>query len=67
MARAGASGASQVILATAGYDHTIRFWDATTSTCYRTLQHADSVRSLLLSMPLRSLTDGSLLSRTDSP
>mmetsp|Transcript_19620 Transcript_19620/g.63725 ORF Transcript_19620/g.63725 Transcript_19620/m.63725 type:complete len:308 (-) Transcript_19620:1124-2047(-) len=31
-----------VVLATAGYDHTIRFWEATTGACYRTLQYADS-------------------------
>ncbi|KAJ7564203.1 hypothetical protein O6H91_02G006900 [Diphasiastrum complanatum] len=31
-----------VVLATAGYDHTIRFWEATSGRCYRTLQHADS-------------------------
>ena len=34
--------ASQVVLATAGYDHTIRFWEATSGVCYRTLQYADS-------------------------
>lgn len=33
---------SQVVLATAGYDHTVRFWEATSGICYRTLQHADS-------------------------
>ncbi|KAK9810741.1 hypothetical protein WJX73_004286 [Symbiochloris irregularis] len=33
---------SQVVLATAGYDHTIRFWEATTGICYRTLQYSDS-------------------------
>lgn len=31
-----------VVLATAGYDHTIRFWEATSGICYRTLQHPDS-------------------------
>ncbi len=31
-----------VILATAGYDHTVRFWQAPTGVCQRTLQHADS-------------------------
>jgi G protein beta subunit-like protein len=31
-----------VVLATAGYDHTIRFWEATTGRCYRTLQYTDS-------------------------
>ncbi|XP_024543016.1 protein LST8 homolog [Selaginella moellendorffii] len=31
-----------VILATAGYDHTIRFWEATSGRCYRVLQYTDS-------------------------
>ncbi|ERN07853.1 protein LST8 homolog isoform X1 [Amborella trichopoda] len=31
-----------VILATAGYDHTIRFWEAKSGRCYRTLQYPDS-------------------------
>jgi len=31
-----------VVLATAGYDHTVRFWEATRGVCYRTLQYADS-------------------------
>lgn len=31
-----------VVLATAGYDHTIRFWEATAAQCSRTLQYADS-------------------------
>ena len=39
---------SQVVLATAGYDHTIRFWEATSGICYRTLQYADSQVSFLL-------------------
>mmetsp|Transcript_32623 Transcript_32623/g.45270 ORF Transcript_32623/g.45270 Transcript_32623/m.45270 type:complete len:316 (+) Transcript_32623:173-1120(+) len=33
---------SSVVLATAGYDHTVRFWQATSGICYRTLQYADS-------------------------
>ena len=37
----------QVILATAGYDHTIKFWAAHTGVCTGTLQHADSQVSLL--------------------
>ena len=32
----------EVILATAGYDHTIRFWKAHTGQCTRTVQHTDS-------------------------
>jgi len=31
-----------VVLATAGYDHTVRFWEATRGVCYRTLQYSDS-------------------------
>lgn len=37
-----------VILATAGYDHTIRFWEATSGRCYRTLQYPDSVSLYLM-------------------
>ncbi|PGH12330.1 hypothetical protein AJ80_06740 [Polytolypa hystricis UAMH7299] len=31
-----------VILCTAGYDHTIRFWEALSGLCSRTIQHPDS-------------------------
>ena len=33
---------SSLVLATAGYDHTIRFWEATTGICWRTIPHNDS-------------------------
>ena len=34
-----------VILATSGYDHTIKFWEAPSGICYRTIQlNPDSVR-----------------------
>jgi G protein beta subunit-like protein len=33
---------NSVILVTAGYDHTIRFWEALSGICSRTIQHADS-------------------------
>ena len=40
---------TQVILATAGYDHTIKFWAADSGVCTRTLQHPDSqVKFLVL-------------------
>lgn len=45
-ARTAKSFADEVILATAGYDHTIKFWQAHTGQCVRTLQHADSQASL---------------------
>lgn len=32
-----------VILATASYDHSIKFWEAKSGRCYRTLQHTESV------------------------
>jgi len=32
-----------VILATGGYDHTIRFWEALSGICYRTIQYPESV------------------------
>lgn len=34
---------ASVLLATAGYDHTIRFWDVLQGTCLATLQHNESV------------------------
>jgi len=46
----------EVILATAGYDHTIKFWQAHTGKCIRTLQHADSQVNALEISP-----DGQLL------
>ncbi|KAF0698003.1 Aste57867_11334 [Aphanomyces stellatus] len=33
---------SGVVLATAGYDHTIRFWEAASGTCTRTVKYPDS-------------------------
>jgi len=46
----------EVVLATAGYDHTIRFWQAHTGQCVRTLQHSDSQVNALEISP-----DGQLL------
>ena len=34
---------NQIIFATSGYDHTIRFWKADTGACYHSLQHNASV------------------------
>jgi len=46
------SGAERsVVLCTAGFDHTIRFWEAPTGICHRTLQYQDSqVNRLCLSL-----------------
>lgn len=44
-----------VVLATAGYDHTIRFWEATTGVCYRTVQYPDSQVNRLAITPDKSL------------
>lgn len=33
----------QIILATGGYDHTIKLWRAETKDCIKSMQHADSV------------------------
>ena len=37
------NGGDQVILATGGYDHSIKFWQAHSGVCQRTVQHPDSV------------------------
>ncbi|KAI5808872.1 WD40-repeat-containing domain protein [Peziza echinospora] len=45
-----------VIMATAGYDHTIRFWEALSGICSRTIQHTDSqVNRLCISPDKRYL------------
>ncbi|KAJ1562325.1 TOR complex subunit lst8 [Nowakowskiella sp. JEL0078] len=47
---------SEVVLATAGYDHTIRFWEALSGICIRTIQHPDSqVNRLAISPDKRFL------------
>eukprot|EP00794_Sanderia_malayensis_P009012 gene9012-9976_t len=48
-------GGDQVILATAGYDHTIRFWQAHSGICLRTVQHPDSQVNALEIMPDKQL------------
>ena len=37
-----------VLLATSGYDHTIRFWEAASGNNHKTLQHPDSQVALPL-------------------
>lgn len=52
-ASAAAAAAQQealsVILVTGGYDNTIRFWEAWSGVCSRTITHQDHVRSLVFS------------------
>jgi len=38
------SSSDNILLITAGYDRTIRFWHANTAAIYRTIMHEDSVR-----------------------
>lgn len=40
-----------VVLASAGYDHTIRFWEAPSGVCYRTVQYPDSQLNCLKITP----------------
>ncbi|ORX56688.1 WD40 repeat-like protein [Piromyces finnis] len=50
------SASTEVVLATAGYDHTIRFWEALSGICLRTVQHPDSqVNRLAISPDKRYL------------
>ncbi|OWK11564.1 MLST8 [Cervus elaphus hippelaphus] len=42
----GTVGSDPVILATAGYDHTVRFWQAHSGICTRTVQHQDSTQQV---------------------
>lgn len=37
---------NQIILATGGYDHTIKLWRAETKDCIKSMQHPDSVSTL---------------------
>lgn len=47
---------SKVVLITAGFDHTIRFWDVLQSTTIGTLQHtASQVNSMAISRDKRTL------------
>lgn len=47
---------SEVVLATAGYDHTIRFWEALSGVCLRTINHSDGqVNRLAVSSDKRYL------------
>ena len=52
---------TDVVLATAGYDHTIRFWEALSGAYIRTIQHPESINQLAISPDKRILaTAGNL-------
>ncbi|MED6274362.1 Target of rapamycin complex subunit lst8, partial [Characodon lateralis] len=51
----GTVGSDPVILATAGYDHTVRFWQAHSGICTRTVQHQDSQVNSLEVTPDRGM------------
>jgi len=55
-AQVGPASTDQIILATAGYDHTIKFWAAHTGACTRTHQHPDSQVNCMEILP-----DGTML------
>lgn len=44
----GSDSTDSVILASGGYDHTIRFWTAHNGNCQRIVQHPDSVNIICL-------------------
>ena len=37
-----------VILVTAGYDNTVRFWEALSGICSKTIKHPDSVSKYII-------------------
>lgn len=43
MPQLGDAKSKKVILATASYDHDIKFWEAHSGVCERTAQHSESV------------------------
>ena len=47
-------------LCTGGYDNTIRFWEAWSGICSRTIQHPESVRASSFFVRARAVTDGVL-------
>ncbi|XP_043192043.1 target of rapamycin complex subunit lst8-like [Amphibalanus amphitrite] len=51
----GVSSSDAILLATAGYDHTIKFWEPHTGVCKRTCQHQDSQVNALTFQPDRTL------------
>ncbi|XP_037091219.1 target of rapamycin complex subunit lst8-like [Pollicipes pollicipes] len=51
----GVSSSDGILLATAGYDHTIKFWEPHTGVCKRTCQHQDSQVNALTFQPDRTL------------
>lgn len=46
----------RVILATAGYDHAIKFWQAHSGICHRTVHHPNSVSFAFVKFSLLQIT-----------
>lgn len=46
---------NQIILATGGYDHTIKLWRAETKDCIKSMQHPDSVSTSNPNLIARSI------------
>lgn len=40
----GSLVSTETVLATAGYDHTVKLWNISTALCVKTFQHPDSVK-----------------------
>jgi G protein beta subunit-like protein len=49
------SSSDNILLITAGYDRTIRFWHANTAAIYRTIMHEDSPTNCLAIHPQKTL------------
>src|SRR6202022_1229760 len=58
---------SGVILVTAGYDHTIKFWEALSGICSRTIQHPDSVVLLQATNDSKKIASPFPLTNISSP
>ncbi|KAG4305326.1 hypothetical protein PORY_001496 [Pneumocystis oryctolagi] len=55
MKHAAQANQHSIVLVTSGYDRTIRFWEALSSICLRTIQHADSQVNRLCISPDKRL------------
>eukprot|EP01135_Chromosphaera_perkinsii_P001385 Nk52_evm2s166 gene=Nk52_evmTU2s166 len=54
MTRAGSDSRNSIVIITAGYDHTILFWEALSGVCHKTLQYGDAQVNALQISPDKS-------------